>query len=155
MTSKKPILIASDHAGITLKAEIKSKLADWTWIDLGPLDSQSVDYPDYAEVLGSKILIGEADQGILICGSGIGMSIAANKMEGIRAAVVENPIAARLSREHNDANVLCLGSRFIAPEYGLEIVQVWLSTSFSQNPKHLKRIQKVKQLEAKNQKIRG
>ena len=155
MTSKKPILIASDHAGITLKAEIKSRLADWAWIDLGPLDSQSVDYPDYAEVLGNKILIGEADQGILICGSGIGMSIAANKMEGIRAAVVENPIAARLSREHNDANVLCLGSRFIAPEYGLEIVQVWLSTSFSQNPKHLKRIQKVRQLEAKNQKLKG
>lgn len=152
MTSKKPILIASDHAGITLKAEIKAHLPEWEWMDLGPLDSQSVDYPDYAEILGNKILAGEAEHGILICGSGIGMSIAANKIEGIRAAVVENPIAARLSREHNDANVLCLGSRFVAPEYGLEIVQVWLNTSFSQSPKHLKRIQKVRQLESKTRK---
>ena len=155
MTSKKPILIASDHAGIALKAEIQSKLSNWTWMDLGPLESQFVDYPDYAEILGTKIIEGEADQGILICGSGIGMSIAANKIEGIRAAVVENPIAARLSREHNDANVLCLGSRFIAPEYGLEIVQVWLNTAFSQNPKHITRIEKVRQIEAKGQKLKG
>lgn len=152
MTSKKSILIASDHAGITLKAEIKGHFSEWNWIDLGPLDSQSVDYPDYAEMLGNKLLAGEAERGILICGSGIGMSIAANKMEGIRAAVVENPIAARLSREHNDANVLCLGSRFVAPEYGVEIVQVWLTTAFSQSPKHLKRIQKVRQLESKTRK---
>ena len=139
------ILIASDHAGFALKSEIQRTLANWTWQDLGPLNDDRVDYPDFARAVALKIAAGEASRGILICGSGIGMSIAANRVRGIRAAVVENPVAARLSREHNDANILCLGSRFLAAEYGAEIVQVWLETPFSQGPRHLARIQKIDQ----------
>jgi len=147
MSSGKRILIASDHAGFALKSELKNLLSEWDWDDLGPLDHSKVDYPDYAQRLGKKIVSGEAQQGILICGSGIGMSMAANKIDGIRAALVENPVAARLSREHNDANVLCLGARFIAAEYGAEIVSVWLNTPFSQDPRHIRRVEKLHGLE--------
>jgi ribose 5-phosphate isomerase B len=147
MSSERRILIASDHAGFALKAEIKKSLPEWQWEDLGPLDASRVDYPDFAEILGREISTGSANKGILVCGSGIGMCIAANKISGIRAAVVENPVAARLSREHNDANVLCLGSRFIAPEYGAEIVQIWLNTPFSEDQRHTKRLDKIRALE--------
>ena len=143
----KPIVIASDHAGLSLKAEIQKNLTQWPWLDLGPLNSDRVDYTDFAQLLGHKITDGEADFGVLICGSGIGMSIAANKIAGIRAANVENPVAARLSREHNDANVLCLGSRFIGVEYRIEMTQVWLSTSFSQEQRHILRVKKIRLLE--------
>ncbi len=143
----KKVLIASDHAGVSLKAAIQKALPDWSWIDLGPATSDSVDYPDFAEKLSSKIDHDEATQGILICGSGIGMSIAANKMPGIRAAVVENPIAARLSREHNAANVLCLGARFLGPEYAAEIAKVWLNTPPAQEARHLARVKKITALE--------
>jgi ribose 5-phosphate isomerase B len=143
------ILIASDHAGFELKQEIQKQLKNVNWLDLGPMNTDRVDYPDFAQTLGEKIALGEATQGILICGSGIGMCIAANKIAGIRAAVVENPVAARLSREHNDANVLCLGSRFIAAEYGAEIVRVWLETPFSNEERHTKRVQKIRKLEQK------
>ena len=150
MAVPKNILIASDHAGVELKAAIQKALPGWKWIDLGPLNaSERVDYPDYAEILGQKIAAGEAVQGILICGSGIGMCIAANKIPGIRAAVVENPVAARLSREHNDANVLCLGSRFIAAEYGADIAKTWLETPFSNEPRHQARVQKLSALDNK------
>ena len=147
MSSEKKLFIASDHAGLSLKSELIKGLPQWTWIDLGPLNSNSVDYPDYALMLAQRIASEEATRGVLICGSGIGMSISANKCPGIRAAVVENPVAARLSREHNDANVLCLGSRFIAPEYGIEIVKVWLTTEFSNTARHVKRLQKIQAIE--------
>jgi ribose 5-phosphate isomerase B len=143
------ILIASDHAGYDLKQKIQKSLPQIQWKDLGPVTSDRVDYPDFARLLGEMIASGQAERGILICGSGIGMSIAANKIHGVRAAVVENPVAARLSREHNDANVLCLGSRFIAPEYGTEIVQIWLSTPFTADARHSARIQKIQELERK------
>jgi ribose 5-phosphate isomerase B len=142
-----PVLIASDHAGVALKAAIQKALPDWTWKDLGPINGDRVDYPDFARKLAEEIGSGRATQGILVCGSGIGMSIAANKVAGVRAAVVENPVAARLSREHNDANVLCLGSRFVAPEYGAEIVQIWLETPFSGDERHSARIRKITELE--------
>lgn len=145
----KKVLIASDHAGVELKAAIRKALPDWQWEDLGPMNGDRVDYPDYAEILSKQVAHGDSDFGILVCGSGIGMSIAANKIPGIRAAVVENPVAARLSREHNDANVLCLGSRFIAPEYGAEIVKTWLETPFSNDGRHHGRIQKIAGLEDK------
>jgi ribose 5-phosphate isomerase B len=110
-----------------------------------------VDYPDYAETLSRKIAAGEAENGVLICGSGIGMSIAANKIPGIRAAVVENPIAARLAREHNNANVLCLGARFTADEYAIEIVATWLEAKFDPQAgggRHQGRIEKITKLES-------
>jgi len=151
MRSDPIILIASDHAGVELKSQLITRLAAWEWEDLGPAiqDPSRVDYPDYAEKLTQKITTGQARRGILICGSGIGMSIAANKAKGIRAALVENPIAARLSREHNDCNVLCLGSRFLAPEYAAEIAEVWLKANFSQDARHQARINKIAALEEK------
>lgn len=151
MSAAETILIASDHAGYELKLQLKKNLTAWKWEDLGPLDTSRVDYPDFAEQLGRMISQSTSPaspkKGILICGSGIGMCIAANKIPGIRAAVVENPVAARLSREHNDANVLCLGSRFVAPEYGFEIVRVWLTTDFSADCRHSHRIEKIRALE--------
>jgi ribose 5-phosphate isomerase B len=141
------IPIAADHAGVDLKQSIQRLLANYRWDDLGPKGHDRVDYPDYAEAVARKIAKGEASYGILICGSGIGMCMAANKIPGVRAAVVDNPVAARLSREHNDANVLCLGSRFLAPEYAAEIVRTWLETEFSEDPRHLKRVQKITALE--------
>ena len=140
------ILIASDHAGFEMKAAVQRLLPEHQWEDLGPLDAARVDYPDFAEKLARRVAT-EGIRGILICGSGIGMSIAANKVAGVRAALVGNPVAARLSREHNDANVLCLGSRFIAPEYGAEIVETWLSTPFTDDIRHRARIAKITHLE--------
>ncbi len=153
---KRKIWIASDHAGFALKAAIQQLLSGFDWQDLGPIDSEnSVDYPDFARKLGHEISKrngnGEGSLGILICGSGIGMSIAANKIPGVRAALVENPVSARLSREHNDANILCLGSRFLAPEYGAEIARVWLESTFSGDPRHCMRLKKISELEGKTE----
>src|SRR6185437_16472871 len=111
-------------------------------------DASRVDYPDYAEKLSKQLVAGAAPQGILICGSGIGMSIAANKIAGIRAAVVENPIAAQLAKQHNNANVLCLGARFLAPEYATDIARAFLSTPFSGDERHEKRVKKIMALES-------
>lgn len=142
------ILIASDHAGTALKKALQEQLSDVNWKDLGPASSESVDYPDYAKKLCQQLKkMGPEARGILICGSGIGMSISANKVKGIRAALVENPVAARLSRQHNDANVLCLGSRFLAPEYAAEIVMAWLDTPFSGDKRHIARMKKIAKLE--------
>jgi len=149
MSSSKRVLIASDHAGPEFKATLQKLLPEWEWEDLGPSNSDRVDYPDYAECLSEKVSSGESSQGVLICGSGIGMCIAANKFPGVRAAVAENAIAAKLSREHNDANVLCLGARFMTPEQGAEIVRVWLETPFSNDPRHQARIKKITDLEAR------
>lgn len=145
-----PILIASDHAGVDLKKKLQELLPEWKWEDLGPHTHASVDYPDFAEAIAKRISTGQFQQGILLCGSGIGMSIAANKFPKVRAAVVENPLAARLSREHNDANVLCLGARFLATEYAVEIVRTWLNASFSETPRQKKRIEKIYALEKGN-----
>lgn len=148
MTDPRKVLIASDHAGAELKSAIIRLLRDYSWQDLGPSTEQGrVDYPDYAEELSRGILKGHAARGVLICGSGIGMCITANKFPGIRAALVENPTAARLAREHNDSNVLCLGARFLAPEYAAEIVRIWLVTEFSSEGRHQARVQKISALE--------
>ena len=150
MKSPELIPIASDHAGIDLKAAITKKVVDSQFQDLGPATTDSVDYPDYAEKVASLVSSGTVRRAILICGSGIGMSIAANKFPGVRAALVHNVETARLSRMHNDANILCLGARFLDETYALEIVQVWLSTEFSHEPRHAGRVGKIKQLEAKH-----
>ena len=143
------ILIASDHAGTELKSALQKLLSHLQWEDLGPkAASPSVDYPDYAELLSTRVAH-ESRLGILICGSGIGMSIAANKIPGIRAAVVENPIAAKLAREHNDANILCLGARFLAPHYAAEIVRAWIEAQASTDPRHQGRVKKLQILDSK------
>lgn len=140
--------VAADHAGVELKAALKKLLPELPWEDLGPSNRDRVDYPDYAEKLTSHLDVSSPHSlGLLICGSGIGMCIAANKAAGIRAAVVENPIAARLAREHNAANVLCLGARFLAPEYASEIVLAWWESQPSHEGRHQARIEKIAALE--------
>ena len=144
-----PVLIASDHAAVDLKTKIQKFLPQWRWTDLGPATDARVDYPDYAEKLAQEISAGRSKLGVLICGSGIGMSIAANKFTGVRAAVVESVTSAKLSKEHNNANVLCLGARIVDEKSALEIVRVWLETPFSGDERHTKRIQKITDLERK------
>lgn len=142
------LLIAADHAGADLKEALKKLLSHQKWEDMGaPLGTGPVDYPDYAISLGQKVAK-ENRLGVLICGSGVGMSIAANKIAGVRAAVVTNPVAARWAREHNAANVLCLGARFLAPQYAAEIVRAWLEASPSTEPRHLARIKKITDLDS-------
>ena len=142
------VYIASDHAALTLKAALQKALPEFTWRDIGPYDSTSIDYPDSAEKLCTELNLNPGARGVLLCGSGIGMSIAANKIAGIRAALVENPVSARLAREHNDANVVCLGARFVAPEYAAEIVKIFLNTQTSPDPRHGARIEKLKKLDS-------
>jgi ribose 5-phosphate isomerase B len=149
MASQRPVLIAADHAGVELKSTLKKSIPEQPWEDLGPQTSDRVDYPDFAEKLATKISSGEYERGILICGSGIGMCIAANKFAGVRAAVVESEEAAKLSREHNDANVLCLGARLMTPEKAAKIAKTWLSTAFSAEPRHSERVRKIGALERK------
>jgi ribose 5-phosphate isomerase B len=145
----KKVLIASDHAGLELKTIVQKTLTEYQWEDLGPFSLERVDYPDFAEKLGIQVAREEHAFGILICGSGIGMCMAANKIEGIRAASAESQEAAKLSRAHNNANVLCLGARLLSQALTLLIIQAWLETPFTNEARHLGRVQKLKNLEKK------
>jgi ribose 5-phosphate isomerase B len=138
------IAIASDHGGLALKEELKRSLADQTLdiVDLGAHTADSVDYPDFAHALCEEILSGRAESGILICGTGIGVSIAANRNKGIRAALCTDPYTAKMSREHNDANVLCLGGRVVGPGLALEIALAFLGSAFS-GGRHARRLAKI------------
>ncbi len=143
------IAIGSDHAGFALKGEIISliKSLGHEVEDVGCHCADSVDYPDYALPVCRKVVEGEADRGILICGTGIGMSIAANKIPGIRCALVHDTFSAKATREHNDANVLAMGERVIGPGLAQEIVRIFLETEFSGAERHQKRIDKMMRLE--------
>ncbi len=136
------IAIGADHGAFALKEIIKKYLADkgYKVKDFGTYSPESVDYPQYAAYVAQAVASGTAERGILLCGTGIGMSIAANKHRGIRAALVCDPLSARLTREHNDSNILCLGARIIGEELAKEIVNVWLSTEFSGDERHSRRI---------------
>lgn len=148
MVTSKEVLIASDHAGLALKKSLIEQLTEWSWDDLGATDLlKKVDYPDCAEHVARKIQTGEYLQGVLICGTGVGVCIAANRFPGVRAALATNPVVARLSREHNNANVLCLGARFTASDYALEITQAWLKAKFSDDSRHRLRLQKIRSFE--------
>lgn len=139
------IALASDHNGVDQKSSIKNILgkSGYRCIDLGPFASDiSVDYVDYAKQLGMTVASGDVDAGILICGTGIGMSIAANKVKGVRAALVHNKASAPKSREHNDSNVLCLGSWINSLEDNLEIISLWLNQEFGEY-RHVKRVEKI------------
>jgi ribose 5-phosphate isomerase B len=142
------ILLGSDHGGQHLKAEIKELLQElhYEFEDIGYEGPQSVDYPDYAGTVARGVAGGEFDLGILICGTGIGMSIAANKVKGIRCAVVSDEFSARMSREHNNANLLALGERVVGPDLAKSIVRTWLSAQFQGN-RHACRLQKIAILE--------
>jgi ribose 5-phosphate isomerase B len=139
------IYIASDHAGIKLKSYLIDKASGSEWIDLGPSTDASVDYPDFADLLCSKVLANPGSLGVLICGSGVGMSIAANRHKGIRAALAESIQVAELGREHNNANVLCLGARILDEDHALEVVEAFLEATFSGGERHERRIQKLDQ----------
>ena len=142
------IAIGADHAGFGLKEEIRKALADLglTVEDMGTTSSDAVDYPDFAEKVARLVAAGQVDRGILVCGTGIGMAMAANKIPGIRAATVTDVETARLSREHNDANVLAVGGRILDRKRALEIVRAFLETPFA-GDRHQRRIDKITNLE--------
>ncbi len=140
--SSTKIYVANDHAAVELKEFLIQNFADLEWVDLGTQNQESVDYPDYAQLVCQSLNSDPQAIGVLICGSGQGMSMAANKFKHIRAALCVNPDLARLSRAHNDANVLCLGSRLTKPNEAKDILKTFLSTPF-EGGRHEKRVQKM------------
>ena len=140
----KKICIASDHAGYKLKENIKDFLINnnISIIDMGPADNISVDYPDFAKKVSNRVKVKKSDVGILVCGSGTGMAISANKIKGIRAAVCYNASSTRLSRLHNNANIISLGSRLTKNKLALKLVSIFLKTKF-EGGRHLKRVKKI------------
>jgi ribose 5-phosphate isomerase B len=150
------IAIGSDHAGFELKEYIKRELSSkgYVIIDSGTDTNKSVDYSDFGFKVANLVSDGEADKGILICGTGVGMSITANKVKGIRAALIFDLYTAMQSRKHNDANILVLGARVTGQGLAEEIVNVWLNTSF-EGGRHEKRVKKIIQYEAEHLKKRG
>ncbi len=139
------IAIASDHGGFELKNELKQDLMEngYTVLDLGPDSLESVDYPDFGYALAGAIKEGKAKRGVLVCGSGIGISIAANRDSEIRAALVHDALGARLARQHNDANVVCFGGRTIGPEVARDCLKVFLETDFEDGGRHSRRVDKL------------
>jgi len=142
------IAIGSDHAGFGLKEEVLALLKRLSFdvIDCGTNDTSSVDYPDFGEKVSRLVSAGEVDRGILICGTGIGMSMVANKFPNVRASLCNDLFSAKMSRLHNDANVLVLGGRIIGKDLAAEIVTTWMSTPF-EGDRHLKRLHKIKKIE--------
>lgn len=142
------IFIGSDHGGYNLKSAIINFLQEnnYDFEDVGTFSDASCDYPPIAEKVAQNV-IKNSSKGILVCGTGIGMSIAANKFKGIRAALCSDTFSARLTREHNDSNILCLGERTIGTGLALDIVKIWLETDFSNNDRHINRINLIKQIE--------
>ncbi|MDO4960307.1 MAG: ribose 5-phosphate isomerase B [Eubacteriales bacterium] len=143
------IAIANDHAAVEMKDFIRDYLTELGHEvnDLGCFAGERADYPDYAKKVGLEVTAGNAELGILICGSGVGMSIAANKIKGIRAVCCSEPYSAKMSRMHNDANVLCFGARIVGPELAKMIVDEFLGASFL-GERHAMRVDKIKALEA-------
>jgi len=140
--------LACDHGGFELKEELKAFLKSQGVepIDMGTFNEDAVDYPDFGILVAEKISRGELDKGILICGTGIGMSIVANKFPGVRAALANDLYSSRFSREHTDANILVIGGRIVGKDLAKEIVKVWLDTPFA-GGRHKRRLEKIKALE--------
>jgi ribose 5-phosphate isomerase B len=145
------VALASDHGGINIRKEIAGLLEELNieYVDFGCECQTSVDYPDYALPVAEKVASGEFDRGILICGTGIGMSIAANKVKGIRCALVHDTFSAKATRAHNDTNILAMGERVIGPGLAREIAQVWLTEEF-EGGRHANRVQKITDIENKH-----
>lgn len=141
------ISLASDHAGFQLKERIKQKLkAEGHQVfDRGSFDENASDYPDYGILAARDVADGVSDRAVLVCGSGIGMSMVANKVRGVRAALCTSPVMAEMSRRHNDANALTLGGRYTDPEMALQILDVWLKTPF-EGGRHQRRVDKIGKL---------
>lgn len=144
--------IGNDHSALELKAEIIGFLEGkgHKIIDYGTNSSESCDYPVYGEIVAHAVADGEVDRGILICGTGLGISLAANKVQGIRAAVCSEPFTAKMSREHNDCNILAFGARVVGAELAKMIVDVWVNTEFSGEERHQKRVNMIMDIEKKN-----
>jgi len=142
------IAIASDHAGYAEKERLKELLADLgvEFDDLGTVSEESVDYPDYARKVAEQVAQGHVEQGVLVCGSGTGMAITANKVPGVRAAVAWSEEIARLARQHNDANVLAIGARTTPPDEIPKIVRAWFATKF-EGGRHAARVEKISEVE--------
>lgn len=142
------VAIGADHAGFEVKEEIKSLLDRMgiKYEDLGTYSTEPVDYPDFGAAVARKVASGEVDNGIVVCGSGIGIAITANKVKGVRAAQVWNEETARLARQHNDANVLSIGARVVPKEEIPKIIRAWFDTSF-EGGRHARRVEKIKQIE--------
>jgi ribose 5-phosphate isomerase B len=151
--SARVVAIGADHGGFDLKQQLKAYLRDWGYqvLDLGTDSAEAVDYPDFAEAVGNSVARGEAWLGIVLDSAGIGSSIAANKVPGVRAALCYDRATARNSREHNDANVLTLGAKLIAPEAAREIVALWLATPFA-GGRHQRRVDKIRSIEERSAK---
>lgn len=150
-SAKPRIAIGSDHAGFSIKETIRKYLegAGYAVNDLGTSSEESVDYPDYGKAVGERVVSKRADLGIAVCGTGIGISIAANKVPGIRAALAHDVNTARLAREHNDANVLALGGRIVTGESAIAMVQTFLTTAYL-GGRHQRRLDKITALEKEN-----
>ncbi len=142
------IAIGADHAGYALKDQVRDalRLAGHEVIDVGTDSAESTDYPDYANTVARDVVSGAADRGILVCSTGVGMSIAANKIHGIRAAIAFHPDEVRLTRAHNDANIITIGARYTAPEAANEMVRIFLETPF-EGGRHARRIGKIADFE--------
>ncbi len=143
------IVVASDHGGYALKEKVKSWLTDagHEVRDFGCFGTESVDYPDFALPAAQALARGEADRGVFICTTGIGVSICANKVRGVRCALCSDPMTARLTREHNDTNALAMGAGVVGENLAKEILFTWLSTPFSEAPRHQRRIDKISAFE--------
>lgn len=143
------IALGADHAGYDLKQHLGSMLADAgvTVIDLGTHSTDPVDYPDFAAAVARAVTDGRAQRGIIICGSGAGACVAANKVKGVRAVVAHDTYTAHQSVEHDDVNVLCLGSRVVGPNLAEELVRTFIAAEFSNEERHVRRVNKVKALE--------
>jgi ribose 5-phosphate isomerase B len=138
------VALGADHAGFPLKEDLKGWLISrgFDVVDLGTQATESVDYPDFAIAVGGAVTAGQADRGVLVCGTGIGMAMAANKVPGARAAACSDAYTARMSREHNDANILALGARITSREAAIEILEVWLNAEFA-GGRHARRVEKI------------
>jgi len=145
------IALGSDHAGFQLKEALKAWLIEegYQVVDYGTHSPDPVDYPDYAAQVALAVGDQKVERGVLICGTGIGMAITANKVPGVRAALCSDLYTARMSREHNDANVLTLGGRLMGPEMALDILQMWLETDFA-GGRHSRRVDKITDLELRH-----
>lgn len=141
--------IAGDHAGFSMKNDVAQylKTLGVEAIDCGTHTPDSCDFPDFAEVVATKLIAGEIDRGILVCGSGVGVSVAANKFPGVRASLCHDTYSARQGVEHDDMNVLCIGARVIGPELAFEIIKAFLGARYAPQPRHAKRLEKIADIE--------
>lgn len=146
------IAIANDHSGVELKNEIKKYIEEkyhYEVINFGTDSTESVDYPEYGERVGRAVASKEVDLGICICGTGVGISLAANKVKGVRAVVCSEPCTARLSKNHNNTNVLAFGARIIGLELAKSIVDAWLTAEFEDGERHIRRVKQLMEIENK------